>query len=469
MRNRLELDPDRLLPVDPATRRVASEIYREVAGRPIVSPHGHVDPDLLVADEPFADPAALLVTPDHYVTRLLHAHGVPLERLGLGPAGRAAPPREVWRTFCEHWWAFRGTPSRYWLETELHDVLGVRQQPSAGTADALFDEIGERLALPELRPRALFERFRIDVLATTDDPASDLAAHRSLAADPSFTGRVLPTFRPDAYLSVDGPHWTEHLARLAAVSGCDTSSFAGFLAALENRRRYFAEHGATATDYSAPDAACERLDHADAERCHRACREGSASAVEQRALRGHLLWELARMSSEDGLVMQFHPGVLRNHHRPTLDAYGADTGHDIPTTMEFTRALRPMLRDFGTNANFRLVLFTVDETTFSRELAPLAGFYPSVYVGAPWWFIDTPDAMRRFRRAVTDSAGFYKTSGFVDDTRAFCSIPARHDTARRIDAGYLAELVTTGVLGVEEAHETALDLVDTLPRKVFRL
>lgn len=469
MRNRLELDPERLLPVDPATRRVALEIYREVADRPIVSPHGHVDPGLLVADEPFGDPAALLVTPDHYVTRLLHAHGVPLERLGLGTSGRAAPPREVWRTFCEHWWAFRGTPSRYWLETELHDVLGVRQAPSADTADTLFDEISGRLAMPGLRPRALFERFRIDVLATTDDPASDLSAHRSLADDPAFTGRVVPTFRPDAYLAVDGPDWAEHLARLGAASGCDTGTFAGFIAALEDRRRFFAGRGATATDYSAPDARSERLDETDAERCYRACRQGSASAAEQRALRAHLLWELARMSSEDGLVMQFHPGVLRNHHRPTLDAYGADTGHDIPTTMEFTRALRPVLQDFGTNANFRLVLFTIDETTFSRELAPLAGFYPSVYVGAPWWFIDTPDAMRRFRRAVTDSAGFYKTSGFVDDTRAFCSIPARHDTARRIDAGYLAELVTTGMLSIEEAHETALDLVDTLPRKVFRL
>ena len=469
MRNRLELDPERLLPVEPATRRVAAEIYREVADRPIVSPHGHVDPGLLLADQPFTDPAALLVTPDHYVTRLLHAHGVPLERLGLGPAERAAAPREAWRTFCEHWWAFRGTPSRYWLEAELHDVLGVRQAPSADTADALFDEISDRLARPELRPRALFERFRIDVLATTDDPASDLSAHRALDADPAFSGRVLPTFRPDAYLTVDGPHWTDHLARLADVSGCDTGSFAGFVAALENRRRYFVEHGATATDYSAPDAGCEPLGATEAERCYLACREGSASAAEQTALRRHLLWELARMSSEDGLVMQFHPGVLRNHHRPTLDSFGADTGHDIPTTMEFTRALRPMLSDFGTNANFRLVLFTIDETTFSRELAPLAGFYPSVYVGAPWWFIDTPDGMRRFRRAVTDSAGFYKTSGFIDDTRAFCSIPARHDTARRIDAGYLAELVTTGVLGLDEAHETAADLVDTLPRKVFRL
>ena len=463
----LDLDPDRLLPPDPTVRAIARRVYAAIADLPIVSPHGHVDPEVLLDDKPFTDPAALFVTPDHYVTRLLHAHGVRLEQLGLGE--HPADARTAWRTLCEHWWAFRGTPSRYWLEAELTDVLGVSEQPSAENADALFDRIVGELAEPSMRPRALFDRFRIDVLATTDDPCSDLAVHRSLRDDSTWSGRVIPTFRPDRYLDVTAPGWVEHADRLADTSGIDTSDLGGFLAALESRRTYFRENGATAADYGPVDAISVRLDAAAAGRTYAEARGGLARADDLVRLRQHLLWELARMSSEDGLVMQLHPGVLRNHHEETRAAFGPDTGHDIPVAMEFTRALQPLLQDFGANPAFRLVLFTVDETTWSRELAPLAGFYPSVYVGAPWWFLDTPDGMRRFRRSVTDTVGFYKTSGFIDDTRAFCSIPARHDTARRIDAGHLADLVATHVLTEDEALETAVHITDRLPRDVFRL
>ena len=175
------------------------------------------------------------------------------------------------------------------------------------------------------------------------------------------------------------------------------------------------------------------------------------------------------MSSEDGLVMQLHPGVLRGHHRPTLERFGPDTGHDLPLLTSYTEPLRELLGDFGTNETFRMVLFTVDETSFTREIAPLAGFYPSVFAGAPWWFLDSPDGIRRFREGVTDSAGFSKTSGFIDDTRAYLSIPARHDVSRRMDAGWLATLVVTGRLGEEEAHTIAHELVDAIPRSVFRL
>lgn len=465
----LVLDPDRLLPADASTRSIARRIYRAIEHLPIVSPHGHVDPALLLDDAPLGDPASLLVTPDHYVTRLLHAHGVKLNELGLGDPARAAPPREVWRTFCRYWWAFRGTPVRYWLESELSEVLKVQQQPDAASADALFDEIASRLREPQLRPRALYEQFRIDVLATTDDPCSDLSIHRALRADPSWSGRVIPTFRPDAYLNVPGPQWRGALDRLAAASGIDTADYAGFVAALENRREFFAQHGATATDYSPPDAQSAPLAADDAAAVYARAREGTASGSECIALRQHLLFEMARMSAEDGLVMQLHPGVVRNHHTATADEFGSDTGHDIPVAIEFTNALRPILQAFGTNPNFRLVLFTVDETTWSRELAPLAGFYPSVYVGAPWWFLDSPEGLRRFRRAVTETAGFYKCSGFIDDTRAFCSIPARHDTARRIDAGYLAELVTAHVLSEDDATQTAIAITQQLPKEVFRL
>lgn len=464
---------DRLLPADPGIRSVARRLHASVADLPLVSPHGHVDPAVLADDVPFADPATLLVTVDHYVTRLLHAHGLPLWRLGLRSARPEDPPpaapREVWRTFCEHWHVFAGTPTRTWLEAELTELFGVTTRPSARTADALFDQLCTRLAEPAYRPRALYERFGLEVLATTDDPVDDLAAHRRLADDAGFRGRVVPTFRPDRYVHPGRSGWTDDLARLADAADVDTGSLAGLVAALEARRAYFAAHGATATDHSPPDAGSHPLATGDAERVYAAARAGTATETELTTLRQHLLFELARMSCDDGLVMQLHPGVLRGHHRPTQQAYGPDTGHDIPVATELTRALRPLLERFGTHPNLRLVVFTVDEDIWSRELAPLAGFYPAVYAGVPWWFLDTPDAISRFRRAVTDTTGFHKTSGFVDDTRAFCSIPARHDMARRLDCGYLAGLVAEHRLDEAEAADLARDLAYDLPRRVFRL
>ena len=469
--DKIELHPDRLLPSEPGLRGLARRLYEEVRELPIVSPHGHVDPVLLADDVPFGDPASLLVTPDHYVTRLLHAHGIDLAQLGLPQPGSAGqpPPRKVWRTLCEHWWAFRGTPSRYWIEAELAEVFGVTQRPAAHTADALYDELTEKLATPQFRPRALFERFGVEVLATTDDPCSDLAAHRTLVADPNWNGRVVPTFRPDAYLDATQPDWKQRISELGRVAGMDTGDYDGYIAALESRRAYFAENGATATDHSPADVGSEPLTPAEAQRIYAAARNGDATRDERIAFRRHMLSEMARMSCEDGLVMQLHPAVLRNHHWPTWSAYGADTGHDIPVAAEFTCALRPLLERYGTHPRFRFVVFTVDETVWSRELAPLAGFYPSVFVGVPWWFLDTPRAITRFREAVTDTAGFHKTSGFVDDTRAFCSIPVRHDMARRVDSGYLAGLVAQHVLSEEEAVDTARDLAYDLPRHVFRL
>ncbi|QGK70468.1 glucuronate isomerase [Allosaccharopolyspora coralli] len=467
----LQPHPDRLLPPNPDTRAVARRLFDDVRDLPLISPHGHIDPRLLADDEPFTDPASLLVTPDHYVTRLLHADGVPLHQLGLSDRDgvETAPPREVWRNFCERWHLFLGTASRQWIEAELHDVLGATVQPSAETADELFDELAARLNKPEFRPRALYDSFRIEVLATTDDPADDLRHHRALAADPTWRGRVVPTFRPDAYLDATRADWPQSLDRLASVSGIDTRDYDGLIAALESRREYFRDNGATATDHSAPDAGMEFLDTAEAARLFDRVRAGQADTGEARLLSRHLLGEMARMSSEDGMVMALHPGSRRNHHPDTLRRFGADTGHDIPLQMEFTRALQPMLERFGTNPRFRTVLFTLDETVFSRELAPLAGFYPSVYLGAPWWFLDAPRAMHRFRDAVTETAGFHRNAGFIDDTRGFCSIPARHDTARRVDAAHLAGLVAEHVLTEDDAHRVIRDLNDRQPRTAFRL
>jgi glucuronate isomerase len=466
----LRLHPDRLLPPEPGVRAIARRLYEVVRDLPILSPHGHVDPRLLLDDEPFADPASLLVTPDHYVTRLLHASGVPLDALGVGRGPLAeAEAREVWRLLCSHWNVYRGTPVRYWLEAELAEIFEVSVRPSAQTADAIYDQVADRLAKDGYRPRALYERFRIQVLATTDDPCDDLSAHAALAADPTFTGRVIPTFRPDRYLEPGRPGWRDAVTRLAEVADLDTGDYAGFVRALEARRRYFVAHGAVSADHSHVDVRTDPLEPAEAARIYRAALASEATEAEAVALRRNLLLEMARMSCDDGLVMTLHPGVRRGHHGPTAAAFGPDTGHDIPLRVEFTDALRPLLERYGTHPNLHLVLFTLDETVFSRELAPLAGFYPSVYVGVPWWFLDAPDATRRFRAAVTETVGFSRTSGFVDDTRAFCSIPARHDMSRRVDAGWLAQLVAEHRLDEDEATETALDLVTGRPQEVFRL
>ena len=466
----LAVHPDRLLPVDPAVRGIARRLYGAVRDLPIISPHGHIDPKMLLDDVPFRDPAQLFVTPDHYVTRLLHASGIPLEALGVGqgPLSESAA-REAWRHLCSHWDIFRATPVRYWLESELVEIFEVTVRPSADTADAIYDHLAERLGQDAYRPRALFDRFNISVLATTDDPCDDLSAHAALAADPTWSGRIIPTFRPDRYLEASEPGWADAVARLGEVADADTSSFAGWVVAMEDRRRYFIEHGARSADHAHKDAGTQPLEQSEADRIYRAALTGGATPSEAVALRRHLLLEMARMSTDDGLTMTLHTGVLRGHHRPSNARFGPDTGHDIPLRGDFTEPLRPLLERFGTHPNLNLVLFTVDETVFSRELAPLAGFYPSVYVGAPWWFLDAPDAVRRWRSAITETVGFSRTAGFIDDTRAFCSIPARHDMSRRLDSGYLAQLVAEHRIDEDEAVETVIDLVSGRPREVFKL
>jgi len=468
---------DRLLGVDASVRSLARELYEAVAAAPIISPHGHVSPELLAANAPFPDPAALFVTPDHYVTRLLHSAGVSLDRLGLTPQGEKPPsidpthpaPREIWRTLCEHWHLFAGTPVRYWFEDSLARVFELDQTPSAQNADATYEHLAHRLAQPEYRPRELLARFGVDVLATTDDPADSLEHHATLAQLPDFPVRVLPTFRADAYMTPERRDWRARLETLSAVSGVDCGSYRGLLDALRDRREYFRRHGATATDAGVDDAWAIPLSDGEAERIHRLGLAGELSASEAVAYRRNMLFQSALMSAQDGLVMQLHPGVARNHHAPSFERFGPDTGHDIPAATEFAEPLRALLNAVGTSPEFRIVLFTVDEAAFSREIAPLAGFYPSVYIGAPWWFLDAPAAVRRFRAAVTETAGFHKTSGFVDDTRALCSIPTRHDMSRRLDARYLAELVLDGQLAEDEAHALAGALVGAIPRTVFRL
>ncbi len=470
MSRRLSVHPDRLLPSRPEVRGIARELYAEVADLPIISPHGHVPADWFADDVRFPDPTALLLTPDHYLNRVLHSHGVPLEHLGVGREDfTAEQARAAFRTMCTHWKEFRGTPMKFWFEAQLVEVFGVDLEPGRDTADEIYDRIDARLAEPEFRARALHDRFGIELIATTDDPCDDLAAHRRIAADPTWSATVVPTFRPDRYLEPLRPSWNADVDRLGEVSGHDTGSYVGWVRAMEARRAYFAERGAVSSDHAHLDAGTLALGPGASERLYAQARAGTISPEDATRLRRGMLFEQARMATEDGLVMTLHPGAWRNHHGPTSARFGPDVGADFAVPTEYVRPLQPLLDAFGTHPRFRLVLFTLDETVFSRELGPLASFYPSVFVGAPWWFIDSPDAILRFRRAVTESCGFGKTSGMIDDTRALLSIPARHDMARRLDSAYLAELVADHRLSLEEAHETAHDLVVRQPRLAFKL
>jgi glucuronate isomerase len=467
-------DPDLLFPAEPRIRDIARELFAHARDLPIISPHGHVDPWLLADDRAFPDPARLFVVPDHYVTRMLLSQGVPPADLGVPRVDGGeveTDGRTIWRRLAQHWSAFRGTPSRLWLELAFTDVFGVDTPLRPETADAVYDALSERLARPEFRPRALFERFRIETLATTEFPLDELAAHAKLAADGwgGPGGRVITTFRPDDLFDLGSPGWAERVARLGELTGEDTGGYAGFIAAIEARRAAFRAAGARSTDHGAPTARTLELTPEQARALYERGLAGTASAADADDFRAHLLFESARMSVEDGLVMQLHPGSVRDHNRDLYARHGKDVGGDIPQATGFTHQLAPLLARFGNDPRLRLVLYTLDETAFSRELAPLAGGYPAVYLGAPWWFLDSPEGLRRFREATTETAGFANTSGFVDDTRAFCSIPVRHQVARRVDAAFLARLVAEGRLPVDEAAETIADLAYHLPKRVFRL
>ncbi|OMH23610.1 glucuronate isomerase [Tersicoccus phoenicis] len=461
--------PDRLFPADPGVREVARRLHAAVESLPVISPHGHVDAAVIADDVAFPDPTTMLISPDHYVTRLLHAAGVPLEQLRVGGSADTTP-REAWRVFCRHWPLFDGTASGYWLRQEFVDVFGVDDADlREETADAVYDALQARIDEPGFRPRALMAQFGIEVLATTDDPLADLAAHDRLAADPSFAPRVLPTFRPDAYTKFWADGFAANADRLIQAAGGGSTGYDGYLAGIAERRRYFAEHGAVSSDHGTHTADTLKLDRAEAAALFAKGMAGTATRAEALAFEAHMLYQQAAMAVDDGLVMTLHPGVHRNTHPTTLARFGPDTGHDIPFAVDFATGLQPLLADFGTAAGFHLIPFTIDETVFSREIAPLAGFYPSVFVGAPWWFLDAPDAMLRFRSAVTETTGFSRSSGFIDDTRAFCSIPARHDASRRVEASFLARLVAEHRVTEERAFELIVDLVDAAPRRAFKL
>jgi len=466
------LNPDRYFSPEPGTRAVARELYQTVATLPIISPHGHVDPRLFAdPDASFGTPADLFIIPDHYLTRMLYSQGIPLENLGVPRIDSGAVEsdhRKIWRLFCEYFHLFRGTPSGIWLMDELTSVFGVDEKPSASNADRLFNTVSEKLSSPEFSPRKLFERFNLEVLCTTD-AATDTLEHHQTIRQSGWKGKIRPTFRPDAVINLDAPNWKANIEELSEVSGIDVTDYKSFIQALEQRRAFFKSMGATAADHAALTPATVELTLTEADAIIQRALKGETMSDDAARFTAHMLMEMARMSIEDGLVMQLHPGSLRNHNEIVFQKFGPDKGADIPVQTEYTRNLLPLLSKYGNDLRFTLILFTLDETTYSRELATLAGHYPALRLGPPWWFFDSLNGMVRYFNLVMETAGIYNTAGFNDDTRAFCSIPARHDVWRRTSANWLAEAVVRHIIDIEDAREMIQELAVNLAKRAYKL
>ena len=465
------LDENRLFPTDPILRTIARDLYDGVRTLPIISPHGHTDPRWFAENKAFPDPANLFVTPDHYIFRMLHSQGIPLEMLGVPRVDGEmveTDPRKVWRLFAKNYFLFRGTPSRIWVDHSLETVFGVTERLSSETADAIYDQIADCLSQDAYRPRALFERFNIEVIATTESAIDDMRWHKKIR-DSGWTGRVITAYRPDAVIDPEFDNFADNVQKMGDMAGEDATTWCGYLASHRNRRAYFKTFGATSSDHGHLTARTENLSQDVAAALFDKALRGACSAEEADKFRGHMLTEMARMSVEDGLVLQIHPGSRRNHSNEVMTQFGRDKGYDIPTRTDYVHALKPLLDAVGSEPDLTIILFTLDESSYSRELAPLAGIYPALKLGPPWWFHDSAEGMRRFREMTTETAGFYNTVGFNDDTRAFCSIPARHDVARRVDCSFLASLVATGRLDMADAPEVAYDLAYRLAKEAYRL
>jgi len=466
----LKLDPDRLFPDSPRAREIARRLYAEVKDLPIISPHGHTDPEWFATNAPFEDATSLLLAPDHYLYRMLYSQGVDLDRLCV-PAHGEEPRterREAWRLFAANFHLFRGTPSWLWLNHVFSEVFGFDVRLTSNTADHYYDVIGEALASEAFRPRALFERFNIELLATTEG-ADDRLSHHEAIQKSGWKGRVVTTYRPDAVVDPEHERFREALATFGELTGEDVEGWRGYLAAHRKRRADFRAMGATATDHGHPTAATADLSEAEAAKLFSSILKGEVSPDMAELFRAQMLTEMAKMSLEDGMTMQIHPGSFRNHNRALFNSHGRDKGADIPQATEYVRALKPLLDRLGAESGLTIILFTLDETSYARELAPLAGHYPCLKLGPAWWFHDSPEGMRRFREQTTETAGFYNTVGFNDDTRAFLSIPARHDVARRVDCAFLATLVAQGRMDEDEAEQTVIDLTVTLPKQAYKL
>ncbi len=355
-----------------------------------------------------------------------------------------------------------------WFEHALTEVFGIRERLTVESADRIFDQINASLATPEFRPRALFERFRIETLATTESPLDPLAHHAKIRAS-GWKGRVITAYRPDPVVDPEFDGFRDNVRRFGEITHEDTSTWRGYLAAHWNRRAYFRTMGATSTDHGHPTAQTADLGDAECQRLLDRALAGTISPAEAELFRAQVLTEMAKMSIADGLVMQIHPGSLRNHNPAIARDFGRDKGADIPARTDYVRALKPLLDRLGNERALSIILFTLDETTYARELAPLAGHYPVLKLGPPWWFHDSFEGMQRFLSTVIETAGYANTAGFNDDTRAFLSIPARHDVWRRVACRHLATLVVEYRLDEGDAFDLATDLAYGLAKKAYRV
>ncbi|PKL90243.1 MAG: glucuronate isomerase [Ignavibacteriae bacterium HGW-Ignavibacteriae-2] len=465
------LNEDRFFDPDTSVRKIARELYNEIKNLPIISPHGHVDPKIFVTNEPFPDPSELFLIPDHYIFRMLYSQGIPLESLGIPDkegSRKVVDSKKIWQLFADNYFLFAGTPSGVWLDYEFSVVFGIKEKLNSTNASIIHDEIKEKLNSPEFLPRALFDRFNIEVLSTTDAATDSLLEHRQIK-ESGWNARIIPCFRPDALTNLSDPNWKLHLKNLGSLTGSEITSYKGYLTAIEKRREYFKKHGAVSTDHGVLSPYTRKMHITEAEKLFQKALNGDITVDDTNLFTANMLMEMSRMSTEDGLVMQIHPGSFRNHNQVIYDKFGLDKGCDIPMRTEFTQNLQVLLNEYGNDPRLTIIVFTLDETNYSRELAPLAGHYPSMKLGPAWWFHDSIEGMARFRHQVTETAGFYNTVGFNDDTRAFVSIPARHDVARRVDSNYLAGQVAKHIISLEDARMISYQLTYGLVKKAYKL
>ena len=470
MENNL-LNKFRFFDPNEAVRNIAYELYSNVKDLPIISPHGHVEPRLLADNKPFPDPTELLIIPDHYIFRMLYSRGISLESLGIPTVDGTEVEkdhRKIWQIFADNFYLFNGTPTGVWLMHELVEVFGVDEKLNPGNAVKIYDHMIEMLGTKEFLPRNLFEKFKIEVLNTTDGAADSLEYHKKIK-ESGLNGRVIPCFRPDAAVNINSKVWLKEIEALSNAAGMEVNSYKNFINALENRREYFKSIGAVSTDQGITSPYTHKLSENEADEIFQRALKGNASEIDADLFVANMLMEMARMSTEDGLVMQIHPGSMRNHNQMIFDRFGPDKGADIPVQTEYTRNLHELLNTFGNNPNLTVIIFTLDESTYSRELAPLAGHYPALKLGPPWWFHDSIEGMTKFRQNITETAGIYNTVGFNDDTRAFLSIPARHDVSRRMDSNFLAGLVAGHIITLKEAETMGKALAYELVKKAYKL
>ncbi|NOX65687.1 MAG: glucuronate isomerase [Chlorobi bacterium] len=465
------LNQDRYFDPNPQVREIARELYSSVKDLPIISPHGHVDPRIFAENTPFPSPTELFIIPDHYIYRMLYSQGIPLEELGI-PTQDGTPVekdhRKIWQIFGKHFYLYAGTPTGAWLTHEFEDVFGITEKLNGDNAQEIYDHISAKLQTPEFLPRTLFNKFNIEVLSTTDGASDSLEYHKQIN-NSDWNGKVIPSFRPDAVVNILAANWKDEIAKLSSASGIDVNNYKSFIAAIENRREFFKQMGAVSTDQGILSPFTHQLTDDEADAIFQRALNGNASVEDERLFIANMLMEMARMSSEDGLVMQIHPGSFRNHNQVIFNRFGLDKGCDIPVQTEYTKNMHELLNKYGNDPKLTIILFTLDESNYSRELAPLAGHYPALKLGPAWWFHDSIEGMTRYRQMVTETAGFYNTVGFNDDTRAFLSIPARHDLSRRVDSNFLAGLAARHIINIDEAKELSYQLANGLVKKAYNL